>query len=169
MRYKYFDINSQSLYILSMKLYSKKQVIIYSVISCVLGILLASASLIPNVKDKLNNKREQEDIAELILNEGNQSKEQTSQISINQDYSSFTQNELQNINVYDSVNEAVVNITTQVMGYNWFYEPVITGGGSGSGSIIDKRGYIVTNYHVIENASTIYISLADGSSMKEKL
>lgn len=152
-----------------MKLYSKKQVIIYSVISCVLGILLASASLIPNVKDKLDNKREQENIVELILNEENQSKEQTSQISINQDYSAFSQNEIQNINVYDSVNEAVVNITTQVMGYNWFYEPVITGGGSGSGSIIDKRGYIVTNYHVIENASTIYISLADGSSYEGKV
>ena len=41
------------------------------------------------------------------------------------------------------------------MGYNWFYEPVVTQSGSGSGSIIDKRGYVITNVHVIENASTI--------------
>ena len=77
---------------------------------------------------------------------------------------SYTQDELQNISVYEQCNEAVVNITTQVMGYNWFLEPVVTSSGSGSGSIIDKRGYVVTNVHVIENATSIMISLADGSS-----
>ena len=85
------------------------------------------------------------------------------------DFSGYTQDELQNISVYEKYNEAVVNITTQTMGYNWFYEPVITGSGSGSGSIIDKRGYVVTNYHVIENASTINISLADGSTYEGKI
>ena len=77
---------------------------------------------------------------------------------------SYTQDEAQNIAVYEKCNEAVVNITTQVMGYNWFLEPVVASSGSGSGSIIDARGYVVTNVHVIENASTITISLADGSS-----
>ncbi|MBO7637969.1 MAG: trypsin-like peptidase domain-containing protein [Treponema sp.] len=76
----------------------------------------------------------------------------------------YTQDEAQNIAVYEKCNEAVVNITTQVMGYNWFLEPVVASSGSGSGSIIDARGYVVTNVHVIENASTITISLADGSS-----
>lgn len=77
--------------------------------------------------------------------------------------SNYTLDESQNISVYERCNEAVVNITTQVMGYDWFLEPVVTSSGSGSGSIIDKRGYIVTNVHVIENATTINISLADGS------
>lgn len=76
----------------------------------------------------------------------------------------YTQDEAQNIAVYERCNEAVVNITTQVMGYNWFLDPVVTSSGSGSGSIIDKRGYVVTNVHVIENASSITISLADGST-----
>ena len=76
----------------------------------------------------------------------------------------YTQDEAQNIAAYEKCNEAVVNITTQVMGYNWFLEPVVASSGSGSGSIIDARGYVVTNVHVIENASTITISLADGSS-----
>ena len=71
--------------------------------------------------------------------------------------------------MYEKCNEAVVNITTQVMGYNWFYEPVYTSSGSGSGSIIDKRGYVVTNVHVIENASVITISLSDGSSYEGKI
>lgn len=85
--------------------------------------------------------------------------------SKNQSFDSiYTQDEQQNISVYEKCNEAVVNITTQVMGVNWFLEPVVQDGGSGSGSIIDKRGYVVTNVHVISNASKINISLADGSS-----
>ncbi len=76
----------------------------------------------------------------------------------------YTQDEEQNISVYEKCNEAVVNITTQVMGINWFLEPVVQEGGSGSGSIIDKRGYVVTNVHVISQANKINISLADGTS-----
>ncbi|MCR4940934.1 MAG: trypsin-like peptidase domain-containing protein [Treponemataceae bacterium] len=75
----------------------------------------------------------------------------------------YTQDELQNISVYEKCNEAVVNISTQVMAYDWFFNAVPQDSGSGSGSIIDKRGYIVTNLHVIENAYKIYVSLSDGS------
>ncbi|MBQ5400384.1 MAG: trypsin-like peptidase domain-containing protein [Treponema sp.] len=50
------------------------------------------------------------------------------------------------------------------MSTNWFWEPVLTSGGSGSGSIIDKRGYVITNVHVIDNATKITISLFDGTS-----
>jgi S1-C subfamily serine protease len=81
----------------------------------------------------------------------------------------YTQDEAQNISVYEKCNEAVVNITTQVMGINWFLEPVIQDGGSGSGSIIDRRGYVVTNVHVINNASKISISLADGSTYEGRV
>ena len=77
--------------------------------------------------------------------------------------SGYTQDELQNISVYEKCNEAVVNISTQVMAYDWFFNAVPQDSGSGSGSIIDARGYIVTNLHVIENAYKIYISLSDGS------
>ncbi|MCR4821981.1 MAG: trypsin-like peptidase domain-containing protein [Treponema sp.] len=83
--------------------------------------------------------------------------------------SGYTQDEEQNISVYEKCNEAVVNITTQVMGINWFLEPVVQEGGSGSGSIIDKRGYVVTNVHVISNASKINISMADGTSYEGRV
>lgn len=89
--------------------------------------------------------------------------------TVKEDLSGFTVDEQQNILVYEKCNEAVVNITTQVMGYDWFLEPVVTQSGSGSGSIIDKRGYVVTNVHVIEKASTITISLADGSSYEGRV
>ena len=81
----------------------------------------------------------------------------------------FTQDELQNISIYEKCNEAVVNINTKVTTYDWFLEPYVQDGGSGSGSIIDKRGYILTNVHVIQNATIIYVSLFDGTQYEAKI
>ncbi len=75
----------------------------------------------------------------------------------------FSDEERATISVYESRNEAVVNITTQVLAYNWFWDPVPRDGASGSGSIIDERGYVLTNNHVVEDAFQIYITLADGT------
>lgn len=41
--------------------------------------------------------------------------------------------------------------------------------GAGSGFIWDERGYIVTNFHVIQNASAARITLSDHSSWEAKL
>lgn len=70
--------------------------------------------------------------------------------------------ERENIDIYEGLNRGVVNITTETIGMNWFLEPVPMEGGSGSGSIIDKDGYILTNHHVIQNASRLYVTLYDG-------
>ena len=74
----------------------------------------------------------------------------------------YTQEEQDNISIYERLNPAVVNITTETMAINWFLEPVQEGG-SGSGSIIDTAGYVLTNNHVIENAYKVFINFADGS------
>ena len=42
-------------------------------------------------------------------------------------------------------------------------------GGLGSGTIIDNRGYIVTNYHVIEGARQIQVELYDGLLLPAQL
>lgn len=81
----------------------------------------------------------------------------------------YTQDELQNISVYEKCSDAVVNINTQVVAYDWFLEPYVQDGGSGSGSIIDKRGYILTNVHVIQNATKIYVSLSDGTQYEAEV
>ena len=78
------------------------------------------------------------------------------------DLRDITDDEKQNIDIYERLNRAVVNITTQTLALNWFFEPVPQEGGTGSGSIIDKRGYILTNYHVVENAYKVFVTLADG-------
>ena len=90
-------------------------------------------------------------------------------ISVASGTSGYTQEEVQNINVYSLCNEAVVNINTQVTAYDWFLQPYVQDGGSGSGSIIDKRGYILTNVHVIADATKIYVSLFDGTQYEAEV
>lgn len=75
----------------------------------------------------------------------------------------YTEDERVNIRVYDMRNEGVVNITTAVLAYNWFLEPVPQMGGTGSGSIIDTQGYVLTNRHVVEGAYKVFLTLADGT------
>ena len=150
-----------------MKLYSKHHIVISSIITAVITILITSF-----ITTKFTNKtitKNNDTIEQNVLEENSneqiiQKNEQTySEVSNNFSSIKYTQDELQNINVYEKCNDAVVNINTQVMGVNWFLEPVVENGGSGSGSIIDPSGYVVTNVHVISDASKIYISLSDGT------
>jgi S1-C subfamily serine protease len=41
--------------------------------------------------------------------------------------------------------------------------------GSGSGSVLDKQGHVLTNYHVIEDARQIAVTLFDGASHPARL
>ena len=81
----------------------------------------------------------------------------------------YSNDERENIDVYERHNSGVVNITTEVVAINWFYEPVPREGGTGSGSIIDERGYVLTNNHVIKSASKIYVNLADGGRFQAEV
>ncbi len=71
--------------------------------------------------------------------------------------------------IYETYNESVVNITTEIVGVNWFLDPVPQSGGSGSGSIIDSRGYVLTNYHVIKDAFKLFVNTADGGQHEAKV
>jgi S1-C subfamily serine protease len=70
--------------------------------------------------------------------------------------------EAQIIEVYEAVSRAVVNITSRTYAYNWFRQPVPQQG-TGSGFVYDAEGHVVTNYHVVENAEELLVTLADGS------
>jgi S1-C subfamily serine protease len=74
----------------------------------------------------------------------------------------FTPDEEINIRVYRSASPAVVNITTTAMAYDFFLNP-IPKEGTGSGAIIDRSGHILTNFHVIDGARRLEVTLADGS------
>ncbi len=56
---------------------------------------------------------------------------------------------------------AVVSITTRRIEQDQFNRRVPTRG-LGSGFIVDARGYILTNLHVVEDAQEIKVALADG-------
>ena len=170
-----------------MKLYSRVQVVKLSIIIFVLTVFLTSMLFLACSK-KSGSKTEKssssdsnagENSAQFETTENksrleniletNDSSLQKSFDNNDFDFSSYSQEEAQNIYVYEMCNEAVVNITTKVMNYNWFLEPYVQDGGSGSGSIIDRRGYILTNVHVIQGASEIYVSLHDGSQYKAQV
>lgn len=163
-----------------MKLYSRGQLVFYSLLSGLLVALFAiglgliklpffntsqtSAGAIENIQHQeiaLNNQKTPQ--LQLQQSMNNIKAIQTSELT------PYTMDERENIEVYERLNEAVVNITTETVAINWFLEPVPQDGGSGSGSIIDTRGYVLTNNHVIENAYKIFINLADGSQFEGKV
>ena len=65
--------------------------------------------------------------------------------------------------VYDQAGSTVVNITSVTYAYDFFFNPVPQEG-SGSGFVYDSEGHIVTNYHVIEDAEELSVTLADGQT-----
>jgi S1-C subfamily serine protease len=67
-----------------------------------------------------------------------------------------------NIRVYAAVNRSVVNITTAAERSGFFGDETSTG--TGSGFVIDKAGHILTNFHVVEGADSVQVTLADGST-----
>jgi S1-C subfamily serine protease len=73
-----------------------------------------------------------------------------------------------NIHVFEKVHPAVVNIATTTLSMNFWLE-VIPREGQGSGFIIDKKGYILTNNHVVSKAQKITVTMADGGKIPATL
>ena len=69
--------------------------------------------------------------------------------------------------VYAANVNSTVGITTSITTNYWGYQT--TSAASGSGFILTQDGYILTNYHVIEDSSTITVSLYDGTSYDARL
>lgn len=72
-----------------------------------------------------------------------------------------TGKELSAAQVYANNVNSTVGITTSVTTNIWGFQT--TGAASGSGFILTSDGYIVTNYHVIEDSTSIRVSLYDGT------
>jgi putative serine protease PepD len=67
--------------------------------------------------------------------------------------------ERNNREVYDAISPSVVNITSTTNVRDWFSE--YPQEGTGSGSIIDKEGHILTNFHVVQEADKLDVALAN--------
>ena len=69
--------------------------------------------------------------------------------------------------VYAANVNSTVGITTAVTTNYWGFQT--TSAASGSGFIISDDGYILTNYHVIEDAESITVSMYNGDSFDASL
>lgn len=69
--------------------------------------------------------------------------------------------------IYEQNVNSTVGITTSITTNYWGYETKAAV--AGSGFIITADGYILTNYHVVDNADSITVSLYDGTTYDAKL
>ena len=78
--------------------------------------------------------------------------------------------ELNNIAVFKAASPSVVNITSLALERQLFSRNVQqVPAGTGTGFMWDRQGHIVTNFHVIQNASGARVTLADQSSHRAQL
>ena len=70
--------------------------------------------------------------------------------------------------VYELAGPAVVNITSRVITFDFFMRPTPQEG-SGSGFLFDTEGRIVTNFHVVEGADELAVTLADGRTFPARI
>ena len=77
--------------------------------------------------------------------------------------------EAANVRVYRQVNRGVVNVTTRGAQADDLAPAGVPREGSGSGSVLDKKGHVLTNYHVIEDARQTVVTLYDSSTCDARL
>jgi S1-C subfamily serine protease len=75
--------------------------------------------------------------------------------------------ERNNVLVYANVNKCVVNITTESEGQGFFSDETSTG--TGSGFVFGKQGHILTNFHVVQGADAVRVTLFDGSTHRARI
>jgi 2-alkenal reductase len=64
---------------------------------------------------------------------------------------------------------AVVTVINHLPPKHSFFGNLIEQSGSGSGAIISEDGYIITNYHVVQDAEQLEVVLADGTILPAEL
>ncbi|MFV0443144.1 MAG: S1C family serine protease [Planctomycetaceae bacterium] len=78
----------------------------------------------------------------------------------------LTPDEAVNVMVYDRCNRSAVNISTKAVRLRESFLSVVpeVEAGSGSGAVLDKSGHILTNFHVVEGAKEIEVTLFNEKS-----
>jgi S1-C subfamily serine protease len=80
----------------------------------------------------------------------------------------LTDDESINVRIYRQASPAVANILTRATEYDFFMDPVPVEG-AGSGFVIDAKGYILTNFHVVQEAQSIEVVLGDKTRYPAKV
>lgn len=108
--------------------------------------------------DPFENEKEDESVNANIENEIVKAPERES----GKTTAEYTGEVLTRQELIEFANPSVVGIKTQVQGYSYFTGATVYEG-VGSGFILTESGYIVTNYHVIEDAMAIKVILENGN------
>lgn len=72
------------------------------------------------------------------------------------------------VGVYEAVGPGVVHITSRSYTLDFFLRTVPQEG-TGSGFVYDTAGHIVTNYHVVEGAEELFVTLADETQVPAQI
>lgn len=72
------------------------------------------------------------------------------------------------LDILEKVSKSVVNISILKLVHHMFYQAVPVKG-MGSGTIIDPKGYVLTNNHVVGGAEKITVTLWNGEVLKGRL
>lgn len=86
-----------------------------------------------------------------------------------QPLAALTEDEQNTIEIVRRTTNSVVFVTNIQLVRGYFYSQREVARGSGSGFIWDDRGYIVTNYHVIEDGDSFNVTLPNHKSFRAKL
>jgi S1-C subfamily serine protease len=88
-------------------------------------------------------------------------------VSLAERDAALSNDEVLNVRVYRETSPAVANVLTKATEYDFWMDPVPVEG-AGSGFVIDGKGYILTNFHVVQGAQTIEVVLGDQSHYSAK-
>lgn len=81
----------------------------------------------------------------------------------------LTAEEAVNVSVYEKLHRSVVNITTRSIRADPFFFTESMSEGTGSGSVIDKTGHILTNWHVVADSRNIGVTLFNGETYEARV
>lgn len=79
------------------------------------------------------------------------------------------EDEQNTVQVFESAKWGVVKVTTSRTERSYNGSPVSARKGNGSGFFVDRQGHVVTNYHVIEDATSIEVQTISGRSYTAKV
>jgi len=83
-------------------------------------------------------------------------------------YDNLTPDEKLNVQIYENGNRSAVNINTRSVQTDFFLREQ-TSEGEGSGTVIDKKGHILTNWHVVDRVSAVQVTLFNGETYQASL
>jgi len=76
----------------------------------------------------------------------------------------LTPEEQVSVGVYEQCNRGVVHITTKSVRSETLFMIEVPSEGEGSGVVLDREGHLLTNFHVVDGAREIQVTLFDGNS-----